>query len=209
MVDLQKKGKKMKQKNIYRAITGLTLSALLLTPLGVFAASDSKNTTINANLGSTISLTTLGSVTLNVTPVAGGSQTSSSDTVSVSTNNSSGYDLTLADSDANNNLVNGGSNIAAHAGTRTTPSVLANNRWGYRVDNIGGFGTGGAAQSNVTSSSITYAGVPISGSPDNIRSTTATASGEATTVWYAVKADTTNPNGTYADTVTYTATTKI
>lgn len=198
----------MKKTNIYKALTGLTISAVLLSPLGVFAASDSKNTTINANLGSTISMTTSGTVTLNVTPVSGGSQTSASDTVTVSTNNSTGYDLTLADSDANTNLVNGGNNIAAHAGTRTSPTVLANNRWGYRVDGIGGFSTGGAIESNVTTSSITYAGVPASGSPDNIKSTSSTASGETTTVWYAVKADPTNPNGTYADTVTYTATTK-
>lgn len=198
----------MKKTNIYKAITGLMVSAVLVSPLGVLAASDSKNTTINANLGSTISMTTSGTVTLNVTPVSGGSQTSASDTVTISTNNSTGYDLTLADSDANTNLVNGANNIAAHAGTRTTPTVLANNKWGYRVDSIGGFSTGGAVESNVTSSSITYAGVPASGSPDNIKSTSATATGETTTVWYAVKADTTNPNGTYADTVTYTATTK-
>lgn len=198
----------MKKTNIYKAITGLMVSAVLVSPLGVLAASDSKNTTINANLGSTISMTTSGTVTLNVTPVSGGSQTSASDTVTISTNNSTGYDLTLADSDANTNLVNGANNIAAHAGTRTTPTVLANNKWGYRVDSIGGFSTGGAVENNVTSSSITYAGVPASGSPDNIKSTSATATGETTTVWYAVKADTTNPNGTYADTVTYTATTK-
>jgi len=197
----------MKKNNIKKVISLVLLVGLVSTPLTVFAATDSENTTINANLGSTISITTSGSVALNVTPVSGGSQTSASDTVSVSTNNSAGYTLTLADSDADTDLVNGGNTIGAHAGTQASPTVLANNSWGYRVDSIGGFSTGGAVESNVTSSTITYAGVPATGAPNTIKTTATTASGDTTTVWYAVKADTTNPNGTYSDTVTYTATT--
>lgn len=184
-----------------------TLFTVLLLPLTVFAATDSENTTINANIASVISVSTSSTVALNVTPVSGGSQTSASDTVSVSTNHSAGYTLTLANADATTTLVNGGNTIAAHAGTQGTPTALANNSWGYRVDSIGGFSTGGAVENNVTSSSITYAGVPATGSPNTIKTTAATASGDTTTVWYAVKADTSKPNGTYSDTVTYTATT--
>ena len=184
-----------------------SLVAVLLLPITVFAATDSENTTINANIASVISVSTSSTVALNVTPVSGGSQTSASDTVSVSTNNSAGYTLTLANADATTTLVNGGNTIAAHAGTQGTPTALANNSWGYRVDSIGGFSTGGAVENNVTSSSITYAGVPATGAPNTIKTTAATASGDTTTVWYAVKADTSKPNGTYSDTVTYTATT--
>ena len=197
----------MKKNSIKKVLTLVLLAGLISTPLTVFAATDSENTTINANLGSTISITTSGSVALNVTPVSGGSQTSASDTVSVSTNNSAGYTLTLADSDADTDLENGGNSIVAHAGTQASPTALANNRWGYRVDSIGGFNTGGAVENNVTSSSITYAGVPATGAPNTIKTTAATASGDTTTVWYAVKADTSKPNGTYSDIVTYTATT--
>ncbi len=185
----------------------LLLVGVIALPVTVLAATDSDTTTINANLGSTISISSSGTVTLNVTPVSGGSQTSASDTITVSTNNASGYNLTLADSDANTDLVNGGNDIPAHAGTQASPSALANNTWGYRVDSIGGFSTGGAVESNVTTSTITYAGVPASGAPNTIKTTGTTAAGDTTTVWYAVKADTSNPNGTYSDTVTYTATT--
>ena len=193
--------------SIKKYITFLLITLLISAPLTVFAATDSENSTINANLGSTISMTTSGSVALNVTPVSGGSQTSASDTVSVSTNNAGGYFLTLANADATTTLVNGANTIAAHAGTQASPTALANNTWGYRVDSIGGFSTGGAVESNVTTSSITYAGVPATGSPNTIKTTGTTASNDTTTVWYAVKADTTKPNGTYTDTVTYTATT--
>lgn len=199
----------MSKPNRIKLTAGLVTASLAIValPLVAYAATDNKSTTVTATLGSTISMTTSGSVALNVTPVTGGSQTSASDTVTVATNNSTGYTLTLADSDATTSLTKGSDTIAAHTGTQASPSALANNSWGYRVDGIGGFNTGGAVENNVSSSSITYAGVPASGSPNTIKTTASTAAGDTTTVWYAVKADTSKPNGAYADTVSYTATT--
>lgn len=185
----------------------IAVFVLTVLPTFVHAATDSKNTTINANLSSVISVATTTTVNLNVIPVAGGAQTSAADTVTVSTNNSTGFTLTFANSDATTTLAKGADTIAAHTGTFAAPTVLANNTWGYRVDSVGGFATGGAVQTNVTTSTITYAGVPASSSPHTIKTTATTAAGNTTTVWYAVKADTTKPNGTYADTVSYTATT--
>jgi hypothetical protein len=186
----------------------LGFAALLLSPLAAGAATDTASTTVNAVLGSTISISSTSPVNLNITPVSGGAQTTASDTVSVSTNNAGGYFLTLEDGDATTNLVNGGNNITAHAGTQASPTALANNTWGYRVDTVGGFGAGPTSgSSNQTTNSSTFAGVPASGSPNTLKTTGTTASGDTTTVWYSAKADTTKPNGTYADTVTYTATT--
>ena len=194
--------------NIKKLVIGSALVAsVVATPLTAFAANDSKNTTINGIIGSVISMTTLSTVTLNVTPVSGGSQTSASDTVAVSTNNATGYNLTLADSDATTSLVKGGDTIAAHAGTQAVPTVLANNTWGYAVGGVGGFDATYAVLSNVTSSTTKWAGMPATGAANLLKTTAATASADPTTVWYAVKADTTKPNGTYADTVTYTAST--
>ncbi len=184
------------------------LSGILVIPASTYADSNTANTTINANIGSTISVSTSGTVALNITPVTGGAQTSAKDTVTVSTNNTAGYDLTLADADATTTLVSGANSIAASSFNQSTAAALANNSWGYHVDGIGSFGTGGAVETNVTSSSIKYAGVPASGSGQNIKSSNTTATAEATDVWYAAKVDTSKPNGTYTDTVTYTATTK-
>lgn len=189
------------------AFTAFASGALFLGPIAAFAAVDTEPTTINAIVASTISITTSGTVNLNVTPVTGGAQTSAADTVTVATNNSAGYNLTLANSDATTTLASGGNTIAAHAGTQAAATVLANNTWGYHVDGVGNMSTGGAAESNVTSSAILYAGVPASSSPNTLKSTSAVASGDVTTVYFAVKADPTKPNGTYTDTVTYTATT--
>jgi hypothetical protein len=189
-------------------LLGISSALLFLSPIAAGAATDTANTTVNANIASVVSVSSTSPVTLAITPVSGGAQTTASDTVSVSTNNAGGYFLTLEDGDATTNLVNGGNNITAHAGTQASPTALANNTWGYRVDTVGGFGAGPTSgSSNQTTNSSTFAGVPASGSPNTLKTTGTTASGDTTTVWYSAKADTTKPNGTYADTVTYTATT--
>lgn len=184
-----------------------------LAPVMASAAANSANTTINAVLGSTISITTSGTVTLNITPVSGGAQTSASDTVTVNTNNSTGYNLAVKDADANLNLVNGGDNIAASSNTFAAGAALANNTWGWAVnDTTTGIGTNNfdttySVITNAASSSTTWAG--MTASDQVFKNTATTATNDATTVWYSAKADTSKPNGTYADTVTYTATTNL
>ncbi|HMS31291.1 MAG TPA: hypothetical protein PJ984_02760 [Candidatus Saccharibacteria bacterium] len=193
---------------IQKALALVFAVGVLVSPSVVRAATASANTTINATIASVISISTSGTVAIAITPIAGGSQTSASDTVTVSTNNAAGYDLTLANSDATLTLVNGANTIGAHAGTYAAPTALANNTWGYAVGGLGSFDASYTTLTNATTSTTKWSGVPSSASPQNIKSTATVASGDTTTVWYAVKADTTKPNGVYTDTVTYTATTK-
>lgn len=181
---------------------------LLVSPVIASAATSTSNTTISATVNSVISMTTSTTVSIAVTPTSGGVVTSASDTVTVNTNNATGYTLTLADSDATTSLASGGNTIPAHTGTQASPTALANNHWGYRVVNVGGFGaTAYSAETNNASSSSTWAGVPATGSPNTIKTTATTATNDVTTVWYGVKATSAQPSGTYTDTVTYTATT--
>lgn len=194
--------------SLYAPIAVVSVFAVAISPIVASAATNNASTTVTATVDPTISISSSSTVGFNITPVSGGSQSSSSDTVTVDTNNQSGYTLTLADADATTTLVSGGNTIAAHAGTQAVPTVLANNSWGYRVDNVGGFGaTTTTALTNVTSSSQTFAGVPASGAPNTLKTTATTASGDATTVWYSAKVDPTKPSGAYADSVTYTVTT--
>lgn len=191
-----------------RIATGFAALAVAVTPVMASAATSSSNTTINATIGSTISITSVSPVALAITPDANGQSSSASDTVTVNTNNAAGYFLTLADSDATTTLASGGNSLTAHAGTQGTPTTLANNTWGYRVDGVGGFGAGPTSvQTNVDTLALTWAGVPASGSPVTLKTTATTATNDTTTVWYGAKADTSKPNGTYTGTVTYTATT--
>lgn len=174
----------------------------------VSASALTASTTITSTLGSVISvLTTSGTVNLDVTPTGAGAQTVSSDSVQVSTNDTSGYTLQLSTTGASTPLTDASSHtIPAASGTYASPAAITNNTWGYRIDGAGGFGAGptsGAA--STTLSSAKYAGVPASSAPVTIKTTSGTATNDPTSVWYTVAANTSQPNGTYTNSVTYTA----
>jgi hypothetical protein len=194
-------------KNNLKVLSGaVTLLTLALTPAIAGAATTS--TTVNSAISSVISVfTSNGTVSVNVTPTGSGAQTVASDTVTVSTNDSLGYTLQIADSDTTTNLVSGGNNLAASSGTQAAPVAQTVNTWGYRVDGLGGFGAGPtSSQSSTAIGAVKFAGIPSSASPNTIKTTATTASNDTTTVWYAVAANTSQPTGTYSDTVTYTVT---
>lgn len=199
--------KSSKQK-ISTWVAAVAVVGLVLSPAVVSAATDSEGTTVSATVGDTITVTTSGTVSLTLAPVAGGVVSSNSDTVEVSTNVAAGYTLTLANADGTSNLVSGGNNFTAHAGTQASPTALANGTWGYAVVSVGGFGAGArSAENSNSSSSSTWAGVPVTGAPNTLKTTSSTAEDDQTVVWYAAKADTDQASGTYTDSVTYTATT--
>lgn len=185
--------------------------AMLVGVVGLptVAGASTASTTINSAISSVISVfTSNGTVTANVTPTGPGAQTIASDTLTVSTNDTLGYTLQLADSDATTTLTSGANTIAASSGNQTTPVVQAVNTWGYRVDGVGGFGAGPTSgqSSAAISGTIKFAAMPANASPNTIKTTATTASNDTTTVWYGVAANTTQPTGTYSDTITYTAT---
>lgn len=203
----------MKQPVKQRLYTLAALAGVVgvaVTP--VAASAVTANTTINAVLSTSISITTSGTVALNIVPVTGGAQTTASDTVTVTTNNATGYNLNLKDADATTTLTNGANSIAASSNTTWgSPAILANNTWGYGIaSGTTGLTTGSnfsatyTAQADQTTDSHVFLGVTAA---DQLLRTTATAagSGDVTTVWYSAKADATKPIGTYSDIVTYTA----
>jgi hypothetical protein len=155
-----------------------------------------------------ISVTSNGSISLNVTPASGGKCTIQSDTVSVLTDDSNGYTLSLADSGSSTALINGSYSINASSGTFASPAALSANSWGYRVDGVGSFGSGPTtAQTNVSPPSSLFAAVQSSLSlPDTVASTsTAADPAVTTTVWYGACADTSAASGAYTTQVIYTA----
>ena len=125
-------------------------------------------TTISSAISAVISLSTNGTVNVNVVPTGAGAQTIASDTATVSTNDSSGYTLQLGETGAGTTLVSGSNTIPASSGSQTTPVVMAANTWGYRVDSLGGFGSGptSAVSSVAISGSLKFAAVAASGSPN-------------------------------------------
>ena len=193
-----------------QALIIVVLAAVVLIPLSVQAdssySSGSYGTCQFNACG--ISLTTSGAVTANVVPGSGPNCSVSSDSVSVLTDSSTGYTLTLNDNDTANQLTGSSATIAPTTGTNTSPSLLTANKWGYRVDSVSGFGAGPAATvTNGAVPSYSFAGVPLSSSAADTIATSPTAANPAvtTTVWYGVCANFSIPSGTYTDTVVYTA----
>lgn len=191
-------------RGVALAVTLLAGTVVLPTAAGASTTA----TTISSAIGSVISvLTSNGTVNVNVTPTASGAQTIASDTVTVSTNDTAGYTLQLADTDANTSLVSGSNTITASSGTQASPSAQTAGTWGYRVDGLGGFLAGPtSSQSSAAIGALKFAGVPANSSPNTLKTTSSTASNDTTTIWYGVAANTTQPTGTYTDEVTYTAT---
>jgi hypothetical protein len=175
----------------------------------------------NCNFGScSITISTSGSsgcsgaVCLNLTPTSSGSCTTNSDTVTVQTQYSGGYSLSLGNTNTSSALSSGSNSIAATSGTYSSPTQLTTNTWGYRLDGVGSFGVGTTSQqTNVSVSSLsglTFAQTEVSSNtPDNIANTTSPSSpsGDNYSVWYGVCADNTTPYGSYSSSVTYTAVT--
>lgn len=194
------------KKSVINSITLGLFAAVLSMP--AIAGAATASTTVNSAISSVLSVfTTSGTVNVNVTPTGSGAQTIANDVLTVSTNDALGYTLQIANADTNTNLVSGGNNLAASSGTQASPTAQTANTWGYRVDGVGGFGAGPtSSQSSAAIGSRTFAGVPSSSSPNTIKTTATTASNDTTNVWYGVAADTSQPSGTYTDTITYTAT---
>jgi hypothetical protein len=198
--------KRFSQRRMAYLAAVATVAGAVALPVGVSAAT--QNSSVEASVASVISVSSSGTVSISVTPTGSGVlSANASDSVTVNSNGSNGYDLTLSDTDStvtmtgykDDGVTSNSSTLAATSGTFGSPGAMDANSWGWRVDGLGTFGAGGTA---------TYAGMPANSSPQNIKSTATTASSDVTTVKYAVKVDTSKPNGIYKDTVTYTATAK-
>jgi hypothetical protein len=155
-----------------------------------------------------ISLTSDGNISLDITPTASGSCTIHSDTPTVETDDSNGYTLTLADSSTSTALTNGSATISATSGTFGSPAALTANSWGYRIDSLGSFGSGPTVdQTNVSPGSAVFSDIVAS---DQTADTIASTSGAAdpavsTTVWFGACANTSVSSGAYTTQVLYTA----
>ncbi len=190
-------------------LLGVNVAALTL-PFTATADTQSSNTDVNLTINPVIISYSSGpTVTLGaITPDSTGRQSTASDSVAASTNDTAGLTITLQDSGGGNtNMASGGNTIATGAGTPAAPATLPNSRWGWRIDSLAGFGAGPTSTiSSAAPSALTYAGIPVNGSPYTIH-TTGTNGSTSATVWYSARVDNTQAIGTYTTTVTYTFTT--
>ena len=194
-----------KSKSSTRIKLGIATFGVAMLPVASYAATAStSNIQLSANVGSVISINTPTAVSVSLTPTGSGPVSTGSHTVTVSTNNSTGYKLYLKDADATLNLVSGINNITPTAGTAAAPAALTvMNTFGYAVAGAPFAGTYTTGDNQVYDGTKTFAG--ITASDVQIRNTATTATNENTSVYWGVRADTSLPNGTYVDNVIYSA----
>ncbi len=152
----------------------------------VFNPATAASSTIDGHETPATATTVASSSWMSILPNATGTMTS---TVTVYTNNASGYTLNLKDADSTTALtkVGGTATIAASA----TPSAGAGAGW------------------SVTGGDDDFAsGAAITAADQTVKTTAAkTSGGDATTMTYTVATAADQETGAYTDTITYTATT--
>ena len=218
----------MTKKTNILAATSVMALALVILPFGTAFAANPSTTTIEGEIQGSLTLdsssntgpggsTVTDNVNLTALPTGSPVTSSGKNTITVSTNDVSGYHINLEMTSANQSLTGytgdaaAGPATIAQSSNGNTPGALGLNQWGYHVDGLtiagGAFDTGIAPQSSAANGGGTYkwAAVPALNSPVSIKSHAGAIANDPTDVWYAINVDATKPSGKYHNTVRYTA----
>ena len=149
-------------------------------PVDVFAPESAASSTIDGHTTPAAATTVNSSTYISLLPNASATGTS---TVTVYTNNATGYTLKVKDSDTTTALTNGSYTIPAAASTSAGTAA-----WSI-------------AGGSLSASAITAADQQVT------KTTAKTSGGDATTMTYTVSTASDQATGVYTDTITYTATT--
>ncbi len=156
---------------------------------------------LSVDVASMISLTTDATgntLSIPITPMADGASGSNDLTVSVHTNNLTGYTLTMSSTGTDTSLAHYAETtqkIPSTTNTLETPAALANNTWGYSVWANG-----------QSTSSTTFSRIPALSAPDTLRTTSAISDPTDTTLTFGARINTKKPSGTYTNTIVFSAT---
>ena len=153
----------------------------------------------------TLSLSSCSSVDIDVDP---GYMSSGSCDVNVNTNSYYGYTLTMQTNGSNLERSSGGQTIPSTSGTIASPSGLsgASSAWGFRMDGLGGFGSGPTTvEDGVFNSAYTWAAAPTTETTLRTTGVATSSGGDDTTVWFGVATTPGQLYGSYVQTVTWTA----
>ena len=141
----------------------------------------------------TLAVTLPNMVNFEVQPTAAGAVTSGSATLSISTNNETGYSLYLSTADDDNALhsINPDTQqtITALTQENATAAKFTNNTWGYNLSK------------DTATDSTTYQSVPTT-QPSDPQITTEAPTTDTYNLTFAAKVDSSLPSGTYTNTVT-------
>ena len=179
--------KRDKSPNIVFGWLFLFILALIYS-ISSSSPTHANSTNIILDVGTTLSLTlSSNSISASILPTASGAFSSTSFTATASTNNSTGYKLTLASKDTDTNLVHTVTSTATipTLSSNTTKTNFPNNQWGLSLDDTN------------------YLPTPASdGTAITVKETTAPIANDTSTVYAGAKVTTDTMSGAYTDTIT-------
>ena len=165
----------------------------MLFPTTPDAAHAEETTMATLAIQPTLAVTLPNTVNFEVQPTAAGAVTSGSATLSISTNNETGYSLYLSTADDDNALhsINPDTQqtITALTQENATAANFTNNTWGYSLSK------------DTATDSTTYQSVPTT-QPSDPQITTEAPATDTYNLTFAAKVDSSLPSGTYINTVT-------
>lgn len=184
-------------------VAGLGVAAL---PLSTYAVTDSTNVTAQVEVGESISVTAdAADDTVKITGVAANQDVKEGSTIlTIQTNNTSGYNLTIKDADTTTALTTTGGSASDGIPAIASAGDLVKGKKGW------GFKTSTSTEGvSVSSSAQAYRGVETSPQTIASRATGASAAnvGDQVTLTFGVVVDSSISAGTYSDEVVITATT--
>ena len=177
----------------------IPLLMLLLSAQFVSAAESGASAPIVLNVDPVLAMTTnTDNLALSVLPTLDGTLSTGEVTVNLSTNNYTGYTLSMSATTDNTALThtNGTNSINSTSSSVSAPTALSNNTWGWYPSSLA---------TNPGGSNYQFAAIPSLSSAYTIKSTDAMSTNDETTVSFSVLADTSIPAGDYINTITFTA----
>ncbi len=168
---------------------------MLFPTLPQTAQAEEAESKVSLSVAPVIGLSLQDTVTVEVTPTQDGTFSSNTATLSVSTNNETGYSLYMATGNGENTLTSqnpGISNVisAVNGGDNgVTSSNFGNNTWGYNLSQ------------EAVSDTTTYKAVPTATGDTAIITTSSPTEADTYNLTFGTKVDTSLPSGTYSNDV--------
>ena len=185
--------------NVFVGVGSFLVAFLLGSILMIPGDSNAEDAAILANDASLSVALTPEAMNLAVTPTPDGTLASDEMAIQVSTDNTTGYTLTLALAGAESSLYDpaSGGEIQSTTAAMRDPNTLAVNTWGWYPDSL------------ANNTGNLFSALPSNSDPYELKKTSSatSGSGDTTTISFGVNVDTTLPAGSYTNAIVISAVT--
>ena len=185
--------------NVFVGVGSFLVAFLLGSVLMIPGESNAEDISVLSNDASLSVALTPEAMNLAVTPTPDGTLASDELAIQVSTDNTTGYTLTLALAGAESSLYNptSGGEIQSTTAAMRDPNTLAVNTWGWYPDSL------------ANNTGNLFSALPSNSGPYELKKTSSATlgSGDTTTISFGVNVDTDLPAGSYTNAIVVSAVT--